>query len=95
MERCKRTLAVLEGQLPPSIKVCYLAYPSLLFLFDLPKGVVSDLKDCKGSSLEAFKPYLINWNIVPRTKKFGGLGLGGCVKGNIALWGKLWRFPRE
>lgn len=40
------------------------------------------------------KPHLLNWNLVLRDKKHGGLALGGIVDRNIALLGKwLWKYP--
>lgn len=41
-------------------------------------------------------PHLINWKIVSRSRKQGGLALSGIVSENVAVLGKsLWRIPRK
>lgn len=42
------------------------------------------------------KPRLISWETLSCSKKMGGLGIGGIIRRNKALLGKvLWRSPRE
>ena len=45
---------------------------------------------------EGKKDHLVKWEIVSKTKKFGGLKVGNLTKRNLTLLGKwLWRFPLE
>ena len=45
---------------------------------------------------EGKKDHLIKWEVVSKSKKNGGLGVGNLIKRNKALLGKwLWRFSLE
>lgn len=40
--------------------------------------------------------HLVSWEVVTKTKEFGGLGIGNLLLRNKALLGKWWwRFPKE
>lgn len=64
-------------------------------LFKIPVSVAKILERIQnqflwGDSVEKKKVHLVNWSIITRRKRYGGLGIKRLIEHNAALLYKWW-----